>query len=98
MVILDRCEAALLFELTDGLEPATVSACPDCGSRVIAAVALVDLLADGYAHARRAELVELAEDAPTLHLYVLADDLDCTHPRWLDPGSDEWLEAVEPLF
>jgi hypothetical protein len=38
--------------------------------------------------------VDLADEAPTLHLY--ARDLlgSCRHRAWLDPGADEWAEAL----
>src|SRR5260370_15176531 len=71
-VDLDPGEADALFAATASLEEATVSACGQCRSRVVAAVALVDLL-DGEAgfHTRSGDLIDLADDAPTLHLYVL---------------------------
>jgi hypothetical protein len=93
-VVLDRDEADALFAVTNGLEPATVSACPDCRSRVVAAVALVDLLDESAAHSRTGELVDLADEAPTLHLYVVDDATECQHPRWRDPGHTEWGDAV----
>jgi hypothetical protein len=96
-VELDAAEAAALLQVTNGLEPATVSACPDCRSRVIACVALVDLLEAAPPHARSAELVELAEDAPTLHLYVRDEVSACVHPSWRDPGSMEWAEVMADL-
>ena len=77
-VVLDAVEADALFALTDGLEAATVSACPDCRSRVLACVALVDLLDAAPPHPLASELIELADDAPTLHLYV--QDLAATVP------------------
>ena len=43
-VVFNASEADALFTLTNGLDAATVSACPDCRSRVLACVALVDLL------------------------------------------------------
>jgi hypothetical protein len=95
-VALDRDEAAALVRLTGGFEDATVSACPDCASRVLAVVAFVDLLDAAPPHPRTEELVELADDAPTLHLYVVDDtDTACRHAGWLDPGRAEWTEAVE---
>jgi hypothetical protein len=94
---LDATEAALLLQLTDGFEDATVSACPGCRSRVVAVVALLDLLDGALAHARSRELIELAEGAPTLHLY--ADDVaaGCEHLEWLDPLYDEWADAFAEL-
>jgi hypothetical protein len=93
-VLLDGDEAARLLALTDGLEPATVSACPDCRSRVVAAVALVDLLDEVAAFDRAADLVELADEAPTLHLYVRDLVTRCQHRRWHDPGSEEWADVM----
>ncbi len=69
-VELDEFEATLLLDMTRGLEPATVSACPGCRSRVVAVVAFLDVLEGALAHERVYELTELGEDAPTLHLYV----------------------------
>lgn len=93
-VVLDAEEAEALLALTDGLEGATVSACPRCGSRVLAVVALAELLAKAPPHPRAGALVELAEEAPTLHLYVVDLQRSCRHERWLDPGFDEWADAV----
>jgi hypothetical protein len=96
-VLLDDDEAATLLALTSGLEPATVSACPSCGSRIVAAVALVDLLTDAPPFARARELVELADDAPTLHLYVRDLRVRCEHRAWRDPGFEEWAEVMADL-
>jgi hypothetical protein len=95
-VVLDADEAAALLALTDGLEAATVSACPDCRSRVVAGVALVDVLDAAAPHPRGPELVALADDAPTLHLFVVDDAISCRHARWRDPLADEWEDAVAP--
>jgi hypothetical protein len=96
-VELDAAEARTLLALTGDLEPATVSACPSCRSRVLAAVALVDLLDSGPLFVRGTELIELADEAPTLHLYVEDLATECRHRRWRDPGFTEWEEAVEEL-
>jgi hypothetical protein len=92
-VVLDEGEVDELLAATGGLLPATVSACPGCRSAVLAVVALVDLLDAAPAHPRTGDLVELCEDAPTLHLY-LVDESACRHPAWLDPGHGEWLDAT----
>ena len=94
-VALDAADAAALLAATAGLEAATVSACPDCHSRVLAAVALVDLIDASAPHPRGADLVELADEAPTLHLYVVDEAADCRHRRWLDPLYGEWIEVVD---
>ncbi|MFN8035618.1 MAG: hypothetical protein U0V73_06775 [Acidimicrobiia bacterium] len=91
---LDEPEAELLFSLTGGLDTATVSACPDCRSRVLAVVALVDLLDASAPHPRGPELTELADDAPTLHLYLVDRSTSCDHGRWIDPGYGEWVEVA----
>ena len=65
-----RPRPSALFAVTDDLDAATVSACPTCRSRVLACLAFVDLLDDAAPHPRHRELIELADDAPTLHLYV----------------------------
>jgi hypothetical protein len=96
-VELDADEAATLFAVTDGLDAATVSACPTCRSRIVAAVALVDLLADAPPFSRAGALVELADDAPTLHLYVRDLDTRCRHQAWRDPGFEEWSDAMADL-
>jgi hypothetical protein len=93
---LDAAEAAALFAVTDGLDQATTSACPDCRSRVVSVVALVDLLDRVAPHPRGGEIVELADDAPTLHLYVVDGSTRCSHRRWRDPGHEEWGDAVAP--
>lgn len=96
-VVFDAEEATTFLALTRGLEPATVSACPMCRSRVIAAVALVDLLDDAPPFARARDLLELADNAPTLHLYVRDLDTDCEHRTWRDPGAEEWADAMADL-
>lgn len=96
-VALDDDEAASLFLALGGLESATVGACPDCRSRVLAAVALVDLLDAGAPHARSIELVELADDAPTLHLYVDDRSASCHHRGWRDPAAREWSDVMVEL-
>jgi hypothetical protein len=95
-VELDAEETRTLLAVTDGLDAATVSACPRCRSRVLAVVALVDLLRDSAPHDRAADLAGLAEEAPTLHLYVIDGTARCDHRAWHDPGHEEWLEAVSP--
>ena len=94
-VELDAEEADALFAITDQLEQATVSACGQCRSRVIAAVALVDLLDAARPHPRSGDLVDLADDAPTLHLYVIDLAARCRHARWRDPLFAEWVEVIE---
>lgn len=97
-VVLDADEAASLWSLLEELEPATVSACPTCRSRVLASVALVDLLEASPPHPRARELLELADEAPTLHLYVHDLVTPCRHESWRDPGYAEWRDAfVETL-
>jgi hypothetical protein len=93
-VAFDADEAATLLALVGDLEAVTVSACPSCRSRILAAVALVDLLDASPPHPRAHELVELADGAPTLHVYVV-DGRECDHSRWLDPGFDEWMDATD---
>ena len=88
-------ESDALFVLTGGLDAATVSACPSCRSRVVAVVALVDLLRTGAPHTRTSELIELAEEAPTLHLYVEDLRTECAHDDWHDPGHEEWADALD---
>ena len=96
-IVLDEEEARSLLALTASFDAATVSACPACRSRVLACVALVDLLDDAPPHPRSGELMELAEDAPTLHLYVEDLTTPCGHERWRDPGRAEWEEALDDL-
>jgi hypothetical protein len=94
-VELDAGEADALMVLTGGLDNATVSACSQCRSRVLATVALVDLLDAAPAHPRSGDLIELADEAPTLHLYVMDLSGECRHGRWRDPGFAEWLDIIE---
>ena len=93
----DAAEASDLLALTGGLEGATVSACPRCRSRILAVVALSDLLADAPPFARSNDLLELAEDAPTLHIYVRDVGQRCSHREWRDPGAEEWAELMTQL-
>ena len=96
-VLLDADEAAALLALADNLDAATVSACPTCRSRIVAVVALVDVLSEAPPFSRSSELVELADDAPTLHLYVRDLTSRCAHAAWRDPGFDEWRDAIDDL-
>lgn len=97
-VVLDATEAASLFAATNDLEAATVSACPTCRCRVLACLALVDVLDDAPPHPRTDELVELADDAPSSHLYVYDQQSECRHQRWIDPGRAEWVEVVRRIL
>ncbi len=83
----------LLLSLKD-LSSVTVSACPACRSRVVACLALIET-AFVSSHPSTCDLVDLAEEAPTLHLYVFDADTTCRHRGWHDPGFEEWSEAVE---
>jgi hypothetical protein len=96
-VVFDALEARDLFALTGGLEGATVSACPRCRSRILAVVALSDLLEAAPPFARSVELVELADDAPTLHVYVRDVAQRCAHREWRDPGAEEWSDLMTQL-
>lgn|SRR5437763_17218891 len=96
-IAFDASEAADLFTLTGGLDAATVSACPECRSRILAVVALADLLDEAPPFARAAELVVLADDAPTLHVYVRDVSAQCAHREWRDPGAEEWADVLAEL-
>ena len=93
-VVLDAHEAATLFAITGGLDDATVSACPTCRCRVLACLALVDLIDAAPPHPRAADLVELADEAPSSHCYVQDLASTCRHRGWLDPGRAEWVDVV----
>ena len=94
-VELDAGEAEALLAVTAELDEATVSACAQCRSRVLATVAFVDLLDRAQAHPRSGDLIELADEAPTLHLYVIDVASGCRHGRWRDPGYAEWLDVID---
>jgi hypothetical protein len=96
-LLLDAEDAASLFALTADLDAATVSACPTCRSRILAVVALVDLLDVAPPFPGSGALVDLADDAPTLHLYVRDLATSCAHRGWRDPGFDEWSEVMADL-
>ena len=96
-VALEEEESRSLLALTDGLDAATVSACPRCRCRVLACVALVDLLDAAPPHPHVEELRDLADDAPTLHVYVQDLATPCSHRDWRDPGRTEWEEALDDL-
>jgi hypothetical protein len=93
-VLLADADAASLFAATGDLEAATVSGCPACRSRILACLALVDILDEAPPFANTNELVELADDAPSSHLYVYDPDARCRNARWLDPGRAEWAEVL----
>jgi hypothetical protein len=94
-VLFDHFEAKCLWNVTSQLDAATVSACPDCRSRVVASVALIDLISDSPPFPHGSELMEFAEEAPTLHLYVVDLQQECAHDNWLDPLYDEWADVVD---
>jgi hypothetical protein len=96
-VVLDAEESATLFTLTGDLDAATVSACPQCRSRILAVVALADLLDEAPPFVRSGELVALADDAPTLHVYVRDLTGRCAHRAWRDPGFEEWSDVMAEL-
>jgi len=93
-VVLDAADTESLFAATGGLEAATVSACPRCRARVLACLALVDLLDESSLHPRAAELIDLADDAPTSHVYVQDLAHPCRHQGWIDPGRAEWSDVL----
>jgi len=93
-VALDDADAHAFLALVGDLDPATVSACPDCRARVLATVAFVDLLERSAPLPRAGDLRDLADDAPTLHLFVVDGDERCRHRRWRDPLADEWRDVV----
>ena len=96
-VTFDATEARNLLSLTGGLEGATVSACPECRSRILAVVAVADLLDDAPPFAHSGELIALADDAPTLHVYVRDVTARCAHRDWRDPGAEEWADVLAQL-
>jgi hypothetical protein len=96
-VVLDADDARTFFALTGDLDAATVSACPLCAARVLACVAVVDLLDDAPPHPRAQDVLDLADEAPTLHLYVVDLLATCRHDAWRDPGYAEWREAISDL-
>jgi hypothetical protein len=64
----------------------------------LAVVALADLLAEAPPFPRAGELVELADDAPTLHVYVRDVSARCAHRVWRDPGAEEWSDVMTQLL
>jgi hypothetical protein len=96
-VVLDTDEATALFALTGNLDAATVSACPTCRSRIVAVVALVDVLDAAPPFSRGSDLTELADEAPTLHLYVRDLTSPCSHHAWRDPGHEEWIDVIDDV-
>lgn len=85
-------EALLYLPIFDR---ALVSACPECRSRVVAALALRDALDDAPPLEATDDLRDLVEEAPTLHLYVFDAASSCTHGAWRDPGYDEWADMLD---
>jgi hypothetical protein len=94
-VSFEATDAQALLALVDDFDAATISACPDCRSRVLAATAVADVLDAAAPHPRSGAVIELADDAPTSHLY-LVDRAECRHARWRDPGAQEWRDTIVP--
>jgi len=96
-ITFDGPEAEDLLTLTGQLEAATVSACPQCRCKIVAVVALADLIADAPPFARGPELAVFADEAPTLHVYVRDISTRCAHRAWRDPGAEEFAEVLAEL-
>lgn len=96
-LLLDAADAASLLGATAELDAATISACPTCRSRVLACLALIDLLGRSAPHPLADALHDLADDAPSSHCYVQDLETRCRHLRWFDPGRLEWFEVVGRL-
>src|SRR5262249_21259825 len=96
-VVLDAGEAVLLFGLTDGFEAAAVSACPPRRNPGPALGAPLRPLQPRPPTAGPADLTDLAERVPRLHLY--GEDLvtDCEHDEGLDRGYTEWCDAIDEV-
>ena len=88
-------DALSLFQLAEGLEAATTSSCTECRSRVIASGALSELLSSFVEHPRVSEIIGFADDASTLHIYVIDVESPCIHRTWRDPGREEFFMAVK---
>jgi hypothetical protein len=88
-------DALGVFQLAEGLEAATTSSCTECRSRVIASGALSDLLSSFVEHPRVSEIIAFADDASTLHIYVIDVESPCAHRTWRDPGREEFFMAVK---
>ncbi len=94
-VLVEGAEAETLWSLTSGFEAATISACGECRCRVLASVALVDLIDAAPALPEAVALRELADDAPTLHVYVDDPTSQCAHRTWRDPLAEEWADVID---
>lgn len=88
-------DALSLFALSEDLEAATTSSCTECRSRVIASGAVSELLSSFVEHPRVAEIIAFADDASTLHVYVIDVESPCAHRTWRDPGREEFFMAVK---
>ena len=95
-VVVHGREADTLWALTDGFAAAKVSACDLCGSCILAVVAVVDTIDRALPHDASGPIIDLADDAPTLHLYVARStgSPPCAHTAWRDPGFDEWCDVM----
>ena len=93
-VVFDEPDALALLALLGDLDDATVSACPDCRARVLAAVALVDLLE----RSRRTRAPASSAISPTTRRRCTSSSSigtsRCRHKRWRDPLADEWRDVV----
>ena len=86
-VELDAGEADALLALTGGLDAATVSACPDCRCSRARRRSRSSTCSTPARRTRASgELIELADDAPTLHLYVVDLATDCRHAPLARPA------------
>ena len=95
---LDADELASLLAVSDGLDRATVSACPQCRSRIVAAVALADLFAR-RAIVRREPRAARARRrrADTAPLRARPRHARAVIGRGANPGFDEWSDAMSDL-
>ncbi len=94
-VVLDDCEADSLLAVTCRLDGATVSACPDCRSRVLATVALLDLLDAAPPHARAVSWSSSRTMPRRCTSMSSTSGPSANTCGWRDPLFDEWYEIAE---
>ena len=90
-----RREPSACSLLTGGLEAATVSACPELPLAGCSRRWRSSTCSTPRRRTRGGELVELADEAPTLHLYVVDLASDCEHPAGATRCSTNGSTSVE---
>ena len=97
-ITLNSHQANLLYSAMLGDSDPRISSCVECRSAVVATEPLSSVLDElSVMQVEETEiiqeLIELVENAPTVHLYLWEEN-DCAHVLWRDPLASEWSSVT----